>query len=319
MGLFYQYCKYNTRLISKLFFTNVRISGEHNIPENTPVLLAANHPNSFLDAVVIGGLIKRETHFLARGDAFGNPYARPILQSLNMLPIYRLSEGKENLEKNNDTFDACQAIFEQNKMVILFAEGLSVNNWDLRPVRKGPPRIALKAWKSNTSASNLVIVPVGLTYEHFDGEGKVLLMNFGKPIGKEEFSIDGNEAQFVREFNQKVYAGLSELVPVMPEMKEGSEEHHAFRAILQESASVNTEAYRVINDIKQGIKANRPHSQVRLIKQTFIFYPLYLFSEWMAGKLFKQKLFHDSVIFGLILFLWPIYVVLLYSILSWIF
>lgn len=319
MGLFYNYAKYNTRLVSKAFFTKVRISGEQHIPSNKPVLLALNHPNSFLDAVVVGGHLNRETHFLARGDAFQNKYVKPILHSLNMLPIFRLSEGKENLERNNETFDACQAILDQNKMVILFAEGLSVNNWDLRPMRKGLARIALKAWKSTSAAANMEVIPVGLTYEHYNGEGKVLLINIGSAIQKEQVDIYGNEALFVRNFNQLVLDGLAKLIPVMPTMLPGDEQHVAFRAILQESATYNEEAASILADIKSGKKASTPAANNRWIKDTFLFYPLYLFSEWMAQKLFKQKLFHDSVIFGLLLFLWPVYLLLLWGLLKLIF
>ena len=66
-------------------------------------MLVANHPNSFLDAVLIGAAIHRPTHFLARGDAFNHKTAAKILSSLNMLPVFRLSEGKENLLKNTVT------------------------------------------------------------------------------------------------------------------------------------------------------------------------------------------------------------------------
>jgi|LakMenEpi03Aug12_release.lakeMendotaPanAssembly.Ray.scaffolds.fasta_scaffold10474_9 1-acyl-sn-glycerol-3-phosphate acyltransferase len=319
MGLFYNYAKYNTRLVSKAFFTKVRISGEQHIPVNKPVLLALNHPNSFLDAVVVGGHLKRETHFLARGDAFHNKYAKPILHSLNMLPIFRLSEGKENLERNNETFDACQAILDQNKMVILFAEGLCVNNWDLRPMRKGLARIALKAWKSKSAATNLEVIPVGLTYEHYEGEGKVLLINIGTAIQKEQVDIFGNEALFVKNFNQLVFEGLEKLIPVMPKMLPGDEQHHSFRAILQESATYNEEAASVIADIKSGKLASVPASNTKWIKDTFVFFPLYLFSQWIAQKMFKQKLFHDSVIFGLLLFLWPVYLLMIWLILKLIF
>jgi 1-acyl-sn-glycerol-3-phosphate acyltransferase len=295
------------------------MSGEDNIPLDKPVLLALNHPNSFLDAVIVGGHLSRETHFLARGDAFGNKYVRGILHSLNMLPIYRLSEGKENLGKNNETFDACQTILSQGKMVILFAEGLSINNWDLRPMRKGLARLALKAWQSEGLASELQVVPVGLTYEHYKGEGKAVLINIGKPILKSELNIEGNEALFVKEFNQRVFDGLSQLIPVMPEMVEGSETHEKFRGIMQTSATYNEEASAVLKDILSGKQSPTKANNTKKIQNSIVFWPLYAFSKWMAEKLFKQSLFHDSVIFGFILFLWPVYLLLLWKFIGFLF
>lgn len=320
MGLFYNYCKRNTQLISKVFFAKLLINGEENIPTNKPILLALNHPNSFLDAVIVGGHLKRETYFLARGDAFKNNVARPILHSLNMLPIYRLSEGKENLGKNNDTFDACQKILVKNKMVILFAEGLSENNWDLRPMRKGLARLAHKAWKSNNASNQLQVVPIGLTYEHFEGEGKIMLINIGKPIVAEKFDLEGNEAQFVREFNQSVSEGLAGLIPVFPEMKPKSKQHHVFRAQLRNLVQTETNVSKILSSINLSSESeNKSFRENKLIKSTLVFWPLYAFSEWTAKKLFKQSLFHDSVIFGLLLFLWPLYVLLVFGLIQLIF
>ena len=67
--------------------------------EKGPLLIAANHPNSFLDAIIVSTLFKRPVYSLARGDAFAGKFFTTILTSLNMLPVYRISEGPENLEK----------------------------------------------------------------------------------------------------------------------------------------------------------------------------------------------------------------------------
>ncbi len=314
MGVFYNYCKLNTQFISKFFFRRLIINGQENIPVDKPVLLALNHPNSFLDAMIVGGHLKRDTHFLARGDAFKNNFARPILHSLNMLPIYRLSEGKENLGKNNDTFDACQNILAQRKMVILFAEGLCENNWDLRPMRKGLARLALKAWSSQSPANELEVIPIGLTYEHYQGEGKIMLIHIGKSIKVNEFDIKGNEAQFVREFNQKVYNGLASLLPVYPHMKPNSNLHMQFRAQLQEQASKTTDISKILSSIQLNEQSSQPKvKEYKIIQNTLVFLPLYAFAKWVTKKLFKQSLFHDSVIFGFFLLLWPIYALMVFG------
>lgn len=320
MGLFYTYCKLNAKLVSKAFFERLIIHGEKNIPTNKPVLLAVNHPNSFLDGMILAGQIKRETYFLARGDAFKNNLARPILQALNMLPIYRFSEGKENLGKNNETFDACQKILEQKKMVILFAEGLSVNNWDLRPMRKGLARLALKAWKSTNHSNELEVIPIGLTYEHYEGEGKIVLVNIGKPIVSSKFDIHGNEALFVREFNQAVLEGLANLIPVLPDMQANSQQHLKFRTQLQQMAKNNQPSNAIVKALQSGIDSIEINvKNSKKIKSSIVFWPLYLFNQWLARKLFKQSLFHDSIIFGFFILLWPLYVLLVYGLIQLIF
>ena len=119
------------------------------LEEHGPLLIAANHPNSFLDAIILSSLFKFPVYSLARGDAFANRFVTKILTSLNMLPVYRVSEGVENLENNYTTFDACQELFSQRKIVLIFSEGRCINEWHLRPLKKGTARLALTAWMHN--------------------------------------------------------------------------------------------------------------------------------------------------------------------------
>ena len=65
-----------------------------------PLLIASNHPSSFLDAIIMAILFKSPIYSLARGDAFNGKIITKILASFNMLPVYRVSEGVENLENN---------------------------------------------------------------------------------------------------------------------------------------------------------------------------------------------------------------------------
>jgi len=312
MGMFYNYCKLNTQLISHLYYRNIRVIGSENIPENGPVVLAANHPNSFLDAVLIGAAVRRPTHFLARGDAFNNPTGAKILSSLNMLPVYRLSEGKENLTKNTETFDACQEILEANKMVLIFAEGISENNWELRVLKKGPARIAKKAWNSENDAKNLVIVPVGITYEHFSGEGNNILIQFGKPITKEAYDYQKNEALFVKELNEKLSEKLNKLAFLDNTIETDKEAYKAFSSQFNHLLnSGNKDGIEIIEQLHQTKEFKKTIPHLSFIKWSVLFWPFYLFCSWLAPKIVKQKIFLDSIIFGLFIFLWPVYLLLL--------
>ncbi len=310
MGIFYNYCKHNTRLTSHLFYNNILVSGAENIPQGKPILLVANHPNSFLDAIVIGAAINRPTYFLARGDAFNNKYAFPILISLNMLPVYRLSEGKENLNKNADTFDACHQILEKKETVLIFSEGISFNNWDLRPLKKGPARVAKKAWASK-DAGDLVIIPVGLTYEHFNGAGKNILINIGPAFYKEDFNAEDLEATFVKKFNEKISNAFEKLAYVNPQLTEGTADYASFRKRFQFAVNKKMNAMDALTYLKGEETPNIQISDRKFILNSLLFAPVYFLSTWLTPKIVKQKLFFDSISFGLVMFLWPVYIVLL--------
>jgi 1-acyl-sn-glycerol-3-phosphate acyltransferase len=97
-----------------------------------PLLIASNHPNSFLDAIIVATLFKKPVYSLARGDSFKNKFYASLLRSLNMFPVYRISEGAENLEQNYETFEKCKDIFKEEGIVLIFSEGRCVNEWKLR-------------------------------------------------------------------------------------------------------------------------------------------------------------------------------------------
>ena len=318
MGAFYNFCKYNTRLTAHIYYKNIIVNGSENIPKDKPVLLLPNHPNSFLDAVIVGASIHRPTYFLARGDAFNSKIANPILRSLNMLPVFRLSEGKENLTRNTETFDACQDILEKGQIVLLFPEGVSENNWALRPLKKGPPRIARKAWMSNTLATDMVVVPVGLTYEHYKAGGKTILVQIGKPLLKTDFDYTSNEAAFVKQFNDRISSELSQLAYYNPEMKNGDEAHMEYRGKLQKYAQTEKQVTQILDKLKQSEKGLQV-SNARFAEWSILFFPLYRLSTWLSPKIVKQGIFYDSICFGLFLFLWPIYLVVLGLLLNLIF
>jgi 1-acyl-sn-glycerol-3-phosphate acyltransferase len=179
------------------------------LKERGPLLIAANHPNSFLDAIIVGSLFKSPVYSLARGDAFAGKFITKILRSFNMLPVYRVSEGVENLEHNYTTFEACEKLFEEDKIVLIFSEGRCVNEWHLRPLKKGTARLAWNAWENNIP---LKVLPLGINYSSFRSFGKNFFLNFGSIISKNDFQHDISFGKYVKDFNEKLNAQLENLV-----------------------------------------------------------------------------------------------------------
>ncbi len=184
------------------------INNKKWLRESGPLLIAANHPNSFLDAIIVSTLIKKPIYSLARGDAFAGKFFTSILTSLNMLPVYRMSEGAENLGLNYSTFEACQKLFEEKKIVLIFSEGRCENEWHLRPLKKGTARLAIDTWQKNIP---LKVLPLGINYSSFRFFGKNMVLNFGSAISKRDFITNSN-GKSINEFNEKLKNELRKLV-----------------------------------------------------------------------------------------------------------
>jgi 1-acyl-sn-glycerol-3-phosphate acyltransferase len=193
----------------KVYCRKITINKPEYLKLKGPVLLAANHPNSFLDGIIMTTLFEDNIYSLARGDAFNHPFYKRLLYWLGLRPVYRNSEGSENLSHNYTTFIACHEVFAKNGIVIIFSEGGCRNEWHLRPLRKGTARLAVSSWKKNI---DLTVIPVGLNYNGFRNFGKNVIINFGEPIRKESVMNEETEGKQFLSFNNQLETQLHNLV-----------------------------------------------------------------------------------------------------------
>ena len=207
--MLYSVLKVIVRLAAKIFCRKIIINKPELLKEKGPMILACSHPNSFLDAVLMDILFEKPIWSLTRGDAFLNKRITMLFYKLKMLPVYRPSEGVENLSENYKTFDTCIELFKQGEIVLIFSEGLCVNEWHLRPLKKGTARLAYKCQQENIP---LKILPVGLNYSSFKRFGKNLFVNFGNIFTANDFDKDLSDGAWNQIFNNKLQQELSPLV-----------------------------------------------------------------------------------------------------------
>ncbi len=209
--MLYYWLKYMMRLTLTVFYRKRIFTGWNQVPASGPVIFACNHPNSFLDAMIVGAFIKRETHFLARSDVFNTPLKLWILSQFKMMPIYRLSEGKEDLGKNQETFEKCHAVFRQGGAILMFSEGLCIQEMRLRPLKKGTARIAMEYSKDGAP---LTIIPTGLNYMKPMNFREDVLIQMDTPFNAADFAAEykENSSKGIQSFNKRLVAGFQNSV-----------------------------------------------------------------------------------------------------------
>ena len=147
-----------------------------------PVLVAANHPNSLLDPLLIFRTGGRPARPLAKAPLFEQAFTGLFLRALGGLPVYRRQDHPDLMHLNDRTFDAAIAALSAGDAVQIFPEGATHSDPSLQPLRTGAARIALLAEERSDWTLGLVIAPVGLTYsrkELFRGRG---LATYGPPF-----------------------------------------------------------------------------------------------------------------------------------------
>lgn len=190
MHLLYRFLKVALFPILRVYFRRMYFSNRKNIPTGKPILLACNHPNSFLDGVAVSYLMFRRTYVLVRGDVFKKKWTNAVLRSMCLLPIFRERDGadrRENMRNNDLTFEECYRLFKKNHIVLIFSEAVAKVEKRLRPIKKGTARMAFDAAVKSGWKLDLHVVPTSLNYTHFRGFRKELMIDFCPAIRVADF------------------------------------------------------------------------------------------------------------------------------------
>lgn len=187
------------RLGLRFYFRRLDVYGLDQIPLKGPVLFAANHQNSFLDALILAAVQPRRMHYLVRADVFKRPWAARILRTLNMMPVFRFRDGWQSIGKNAESFEKVADALKHQEAVLIFPEGNHSLLRRLRPLSRGFTKPLALALQHNPDI-NISVVPVGLNFsdhQRFRSEASVY---FGKPIPVNEFFTEGTlDANRLRE------------------------------------------------------------------------------------------------------------------------
>lgn len=170
----------------KIFFRRIDLVGLDKLKTGKPAIIIANHPASFLDAMVLAVFLRRSIHFYVRGDIFAHPLAYKVLTMLHMIPIFSREHGIQNLEKNKRTFDRGRKLLEQGKLLLIFPEGFSRQSKQLEPFKKGAARVALQTAFEGGKMNELQIQTVALNYSYHN-LGANLLIRLGDAVTLEKF------------------------------------------------------------------------------------------------------------------------------------
>lgn len=288
--MLYKLLYYPAKVALYFWCKHLRINNKSILKQNGPLLIAANHPNSFLDAILLCSIFKNPIYSLARGDAFKNKNVEKILRSLNMFPVYRVSEGVENLEENYKTFAECINVFKQNGIVLIFSEGKCINEWNLRPLKKGTARLAMSAWEQGIP---LQIITLGVNYNSFTKFGKNIILNFGKIITKENIAFKQEDTYGTKTqiFNATLKTALEKLVIQSKPIDEN------FIATIFDFPTSNLKKILLFIPAVLGYITHAP---------------LYIPIQKFAYKKFSTIDHYDSVVVSLLLLLYPFYLLLIF-------
>ena len=180
MDRFYRAVRAVARFWLWFLFKSVDVRHPERVPAAGPILLCPNHPNNFIDSLVVGSAVRRKVHYLATAAMFRNPIVARFLLACGAIPVYRKQDDPDKMDRNLDTFSACFAAFARGRLVAIYPEGTTHAEVRVQRIKTGAARIALGYEADHPG--ELRMIPVGLSFEARKSFRSRVLVAFGEPI-----------------------------------------------------------------------------------------------------------------------------------------
>ncbi|MFL6205637.1 MAG: lysophospholipid acyltransferase family protein [Acidimicrobiales bacterium] len=207
------------RFAASLLFRRVEVAGLDRLPRGRPVLLVANHFNGFVDPVLIADALGRLPRFVAKAGLQKIPIAGLLLRSVGVVFVQRRVDIEGEV-RNDDAFVECHRALAARDLVAIFPEGTTHDRAQIDPLKTGAARIALGARAAG--ASDVAIVPVGLTFPDKVALRSSALVEFGLPIDLDAAvpgDVSDDDIDAVRQLTAVIDRGLRAVSPDFPDVE----------------------------------------------------------------------------------------------------
>ncbi|MDE5732319.1 MAG: 1-acyl-sn-glycerol-3-phosphate acyltransferase [Bacteroidales bacterium] len=193
-------------------YRRFEIHGKENIPSDGALIIAPNHCNTLMDALVMLRAHKGSTVFGARADLFKKQSIARIMHFLRILPMVRQRDGLRNVLKNHESIQTITDTLEHGVRFCIFPEGRHRTMHSLLPFGKGVFRAALSANARFGHEKPVYIVPAGIEYGDYFLYRSTCLITYGKALNVTEFVRNAeteNEAKLIEQLRQELASRMS--------------------------------------------------------------------------------------------------------------
>lgn len=193
MRLFYFLLVCSLNISLRLFYKRIVFINKPKRFFNRTIYVS-NHPNSFMDPIMLGSLSKSIFNFMTRSDVF-KWWLKPFLWLAHMLPIYRQHDGENTQEKNKTVFNRVNKTLANGRNILIFGEGFTDDTpiRGLKPIKKGAVRMGLTALEGCNWEKNIYLASIGINYTDRNTIGSELLVEYGGEICLNDYRKDFEE------------------------------------------------------------------------------------------------------------------------------
>ncbi|GMN09495.1 hypothetical protein MTsPCn9_00490 [Croceitalea sp. MTPC9] len=315
----YYFFKYWISFGLFFYFKKIIVIGLEDIPKNKPILLLSNHQNALLDVLLIATRNSLKPWYLTRSDVFKSKLFSPLFYFLQMIPIYRMRDGKDTLSKNQAIFNQCGELLNNNETLLIFPEADHNLKRRVRPLSKGFTRLLFNALEENPKLE-IQLVPVGHNYLRATNFPDSTALYFGKPISVQDF-LNENKNDTV----SKIKYTVAEQLKLLTTNIEDEANYDSIYSIL-ENEGVNFLYPKEVNARIKSVTLNRETQNLKsnnvfhrgIIKFLFVLLnlPIYLVWRVVVKPTVPEPEFMGTFRFVFSMLFYPIFYLLMAIIIS---
>lgn len=212
------------RIALRWYYRSIEVVGAEQIPASGPVILAANHNNALVDALIVATSIARQVRLTAKATLLDHPVTRLVVLAAGIVPLRRRADerkpadGAADVARNEEAFREVVATLGSGGVILIFPEGISHSGPQLAPLRTGCARMAVQAHRSGVGGVR--ILPVGLTFERKASPRSSVVMQLGEPIDVDSILTATAEGEMVDKLTARLDQGLRHVTLNFPSHEE---------------------------------------------------------------------------------------------------
>lgn len=167
--LSYRLSRWFYRFLTNIWFREINIVDDENLPEEGGLLYITWHPSGLIDPMLMTSVLPGRLTTVAKHTLFRIPLLGRLLKASGVVPIERPEDSTDldaSRRRNISRLHDLSSRLVQGGSVLIFPEGITHGDAGVRTVRSGAARVLLKAMRDAKQQGRPMphLVPVGLHY-----------------------------------------------------------------------------------------------------------------------------------------------------------
>jgi len=158
-----------SRALVSIWFREINIVDDENIPPEGGVIFISWHPSGLIDPMLMHASLPGKMSMIAKHTLFNIPILGRLIRSAGAVPIERSQDSTsqgESKDRNQQQLENVASVVANGGRLIIFPEGTTHTDSSVKRARSGAARILLAARRKAQQDGNPEpqLVPIGLHY-----------------------------------------------------------------------------------------------------------------------------------------------------------